>query len=153
MGEDEKKPAVVAGKKKYYGRFGGRAMNNPQVKSSYTSSVAELKDDIFDVGNSSDPAKYSKSLKNIETYIQRTYKMPDDIVKAIQSKTKPVFDPPMKPDKKTCVDKNNDFDADEYELAKFTWKEDWKLVNQRKVKYEDMKQMRGLWYTTSARTN
>ncbi len=43
MGEEEKKPAVAAGKKKYYGRFGGRAMNNHQVKSLYTSNVAELK--------------------------------------------------------------------------------------------------------------
>jgi hypothetical protein len=70
MGEDEKKPAVAAGKKKYYnnGRFRGR-VNNPQTKNSYTSNVAKLKDDVFNIGNLSDPAKYSKSLKNIETYI------------------------------------------------------------------------------------
>jgi hypothetical protein len=138
MGEDKKKPAVAAGKKKYYNndRFGGRA-NNPQMKNSYTSNMAELKDDVFDFGNLSDLAKYSKSLKNIETYIQRTYKMPDDIVKAIQSNKRPVFDPPEKPNKKKCVDEEGDFDADKFEMAKFTWKEDWKLVNQRKIKYEE----------------
>jgi hypothetical protein len=76
MAEKEKKPAT-AGRKKHY-RFGRR---NPQPRSSpYTSNVAEIKDDIFDVGATSDPAKFTKSLKNIETYIQMTYKMPDDIV-------------------------------------------------------------------------
>jgi hypothetical protein len=63
--------------------------------------------------------------------------MPDNIVKAIQSNKRPVFDPPEKPDKKKCVDKEGDFDADKFEMAKFTWKEDWKLVNQRKIKYEE----------------
>jgi hypothetical protein len=40
--------------------------------------VAEIKDNIFNVGATSNPAKFTKSLKNIETYIQRTYKMPDN---------------------------------------------------------------------------
>ena len=63
MAEQEKKLAV-AGKKKNY-RFGGRL--NPQSKSSlYTSNVAEIKDNIFDVGTTSDPAKFTKSLKNVE---------------------------------------------------------------------------------------
>jgi hypothetical protein len=63
--------------------------------------VAEIKDDTFDMGSSSDPAKYSKLLKSIKTYIQRTYKIPDDIVKAIQNMIRPSFDPPEKPDKST----------------------------------------------------
>ncbi len=29
-------------------------------------------------------------------------------------------------------DKDNNFDVDEFEMAKFTWKEDWTLVNQKK---------------------
>ena len=43
-----------------------------------------LEEDTFDVGASSDPAKFSKSLKSIVNYIQKTYKMPDNIMKAIQ---------------------------------------------------------------------
>ncbi len=137
MGEDEKKPAIGAGKKRNnnYNRFGGR--QNFQSKSTFTSNVLELKEDVFHVGNSSDPAKYSKSLKNIETYIQRTYKIPDDIVKAIQNMTKPAFDPPKKLDKASCTDASGNFDADEFEMAKFTWKEDWKIMKMREQKYQE----------------
>ena len=69
MEEDKKKPVVDAGKIKYYnnGHFRGRG-NNPQTNISY----AELKDDIFDAGNSSGRAKKSKLLKNTETYVPRT---------------------------------------------------------------------------------
>jgi hypothetical protein len=86
--------------------------------------MAEIKDDIFDVDATSDPAKFTKSLKNIETYIQMTYKMPDNIVKAIQKMKRPTFDPPEKPDKSKCVDSMGNYDADGYNMAKFTWKED-----------------------------
>jgi hypothetical protein len=98
MAEEDKKLAVGARRKKNnYNRFGGRPF--PQSKSPYTSNVAEIKDNTFNVGSSSDPVKYSKLLKSIKTYIQRTYKMPDDIMKAIQSIIRPSFDPPEKPDK------------------------------------------------------
>jgi hypothetical protein len=94
MTEKEKKPAG-AGKKKNY-RFGQRY---GPPKSAYKSKVvAGIKDDTFDVRASSDPSKFSKSLKNIETYIQRMYKMLDKIVKAIQNLHRPAFDPPDKPD-------------------------------------------------------
>jgi hypothetical protein len=64
MAEQEKKLSV-SGKKKHY-RFGRRP--NPQSKSSpYTSNVVEIKEDIFDVGETSDPEKFAKSLKNTET--------------------------------------------------------------------------------------
>ncbi len=43
-----------------------------------------LENNTFDVGASSNPAKFSKSLKNIENFIQKTYKDPDDMVKTIQ---------------------------------------------------------------------
>jgi hypothetical protein len=50
----------VAGRKKHY-RFGGR---NPQPRSSpYISNVVEIKDDIFDMGTTSDLTKFTKSLK------------------------------------------------------------------------------------------
>ncbi len=42
----------------------------------YKSAVVGLENDTFDVGAWSDPAKFSKSLRNIENYIQKTYKDP-----------------------------------------------------------------------------
>jgi hypothetical protein len=119
---EQKKNLAMARKKKHY-RFGGR---NPQSRSSpYTSNVLEIKDDIFDVGATSNPTKFSKSLKNIETYIQMMYKMPEDIVRAIQKMKRTTFDTPEKPDKSKCMDRAGNYDADEYDMAKFTWKEDW----------------------------
>jgi hypothetical protein len=116
MAEQEKKPAL-ARKKKHY-RFGER---NPQPRSSpYTGNVLEIKDNIFDVGATSDLTKFTKSMKNIETYIQMTYKMPDDIVNAIQKIKRPTFDTPEKPDKSKCMDSAGYYDADENDMAKFT---------------------------------
>ena len=54
-------------------------------------------DDTFDVGASSDPAKSYKSLKNIETYIQKSYKCPDDIVKTLQKLARPTLNYSVKP--------------------------------------------------------
>jgi hypothetical protein len=39
---------------------------------------------------------------------------------------------PAKPTKATCVDENNLFNEDEYEIAKFTWKEEYKATLYRK---------------------
>ncbi len=91
------------------------------------------------MGATSNPAKITKSLKNIKTYIQRRYKMPEDIVKAIQKMKKPSFDPPEKPDKRKCVDSVGNYDANEYNMPKFTWKEDWKLVKTRQQKHQENK--------------
>jgi hypothetical protein len=125
----------MAGKKKNF-RFGGRP--NPQPKSSpYTSNMAEIKDNTFHVGASSDPAKFTKFLKNIETYIQRPYKMPDNIVKAIQKMKKPTFNPPEKPGESTCMDSAGNYDGDEHDMAKFTWKQNWKLVKAKQQKYQE----------------
>ncbi len=111
------KKLAAAGRKKHY-RFGGR---NPQPRSSpYTSNMTEIKDDIFNVGATSNPAKFTKSQKNIEAYIQMTYKMPDNIVKVIQKMKRPTFDPPEKPDKSMCMDSAGNYNADEYDMAKFT---------------------------------
>jgi hypothetical protein len=113
MAEENKKPAVGARRKKNnYNQFGGRPF--PQSKSPYTSNVAEIKDKMFNGGSSSDPAKYSKLLKSIETYIQRTYKMPDDIVKAIQNMIRSSFDPPEKQDKSKWLDDAGKFDPDKF---------------------------------------
>ena len=83
MAEQEKKPGGAdERKKKFYGeRFTKGAMTG---RSTYKSKVQGLENDTFDVGASSDPAKFSKSLKNIENYIQKTYNM----VKTIQKMKK-----------------------------------------------------------------
>jgi hypothetical protein len=133
MAEEDKKPAVGTRRKKNnYNLFGGRPF--PQTKSPYMSNVAEIKDNTFHVGGSGNPAKYSKLPKSIKIYIQRTYKMPDDIVKGIQNMIRPSFDLPEKLDKSKCIDNAGKFDPDKFEMAKFTWKEYWKLMKPRKQK-------------------
>jgi len=62
------------------------------TKTSYNSKVAELEDKVFDIGQSSNPAKFSKSLKSIENYIQKNYKTCNDIVKAIQQLKRPTLE-------------------------------------------------------------
>ncbi len=82
MAEQEKKPGEGDGrKKKFYGQF---AKGGTVGRSSYKSKVQGLENDTFDVGASSNPAKFSMSLKYIKNYIQKTYKDPDDMVKTIQ---------------------------------------------------------------------
>ena len=136
MAEQEKKPAVAARKKNY--RFGNRTGQSGS-KSTYKSKVVGLEEDTFDVGASSNPAKFSKLLKSIENYIQKTYKMPGDIVKAIQQMRRPTLSYPNTPDKTKCVDAAGQFDEDEHEMAKFTWKEDYKAMRARKDKYSENK--------------
>ncbi len=63
--------------------------------------------------------------------------MPNNIVKAIQKMKKPTFDPPEKLEKSKCVDSAGNYDAHEYDMAKFTWKEDWKLVKTRQQEYQE----------------
>ncbi len=69
-------------------------------RGNYKGRLEGLEDDIFDVGTSRDPAKLSMSLKNIETYIQKKYKSPDDIVMALQQMGRPSLDYPAMPSKK-----------------------------------------------------
>jgi hypothetical protein len=83
-----------AGKKNRY-RFNNRG--NQATKTSYKSKVAKLKDEVFDIGASSDPAKFSKLLKSIENYIQKNYKIYNDIVKAIQQLKRPTLNYPRQP--------------------------------------------------------
>jgi hypothetical protein len=143
MAEEDKKPTVGARRKKNnYNQFGGKPF--PQsVKVMYMSNVVEIKDNTFHVDGSSNPAKYSKLLKSIKTYIQRTYKMPDNIVKGIQNMIRPSFNPPEKPDKSKCLDNAGRFDLDEFEMAKFTWKEGSRNTKKTRPTY-------GCWCTTSA---
>ncbi len=97
-----------------------------------------LENNTFDVGALSNPAKFSKLLKNIENYIQKTYKDPDDMVKTIQKMKRVILKYPEKP-KKTdaaCCDANGDPDPDMFEMAVFAWKEDYKSMKSRIEKYK-----------------
>jgi hypothetical protein len=102
MAEPEKKPATAACNRKSYW-FGNRA-GQAGAKSTFKSKVTELEEDAFNVGASSDPVRFSKSLKAITTYIQKTYKMPNNIIKSIQQMKRPPLAFPAKPTKATCVD-------------------------------------------------
>jgi hypothetical protein len=62
-------------KKRYHHAF---ARGAATAKLGYKSAVVGLENDTFDVGAWSDPAKFSKLLRNIENYILKTYKEPDD---------------------------------------------------------------------------
>ena len=122
MAEQETK-VRAAGKKNWY-RFSNQG--NQMTKTSNKSKVAELEDDVFDVGASSNPAKFSKSLKSIENYIQKNYKTCDDIVKAIQQLKRPTLAYPKQPTRAQYTEANGDFDKDRFDMAKFAWKEDYK---------------------------
>jgi hypothetical protein len=114
MVEEEKKPGGADNrKKKFYGRFAKGAAG----RSTYKSKVQGLEKDTFNVGASSYPAKFSKSLKNIENFIQKTYKDPDNMVKTIQQMKMVILNYPEKP-KKTdavCCNANRDPDPDMFE--------------------------------------
>ncbi len=73
------------GKKRYHRAF---AQGAATAKLDYKSAIVRLENDTFDVGAWSDPAKFSKSLRNIKNYIQKIYKEPEDIVKTIQQMKK-----------------------------------------------------------------
>ena len=135
MAEQETKVARAAEKKNRY-RFNNQGRNQ-RTKTNYKSKVTELEDEVFDVGASSDPAKFSKSLKSIENYIQKNYKTCDDIVKAIQQLKRPTLAYPKQLTKSQYTDVNGDFDDDAFEMAKFAWKEDYKGMKHQMDKYND----------------
>jgi hypothetical protein len=96
MAEEEKKPGGADNrKKKFYGRFA----KGTAGRSTFKSKVQGLENNTFDVGASSNPTKFSKLLKNIENYIQKTYKDPDDMVKTIQKMKRVILKYPKKPKK------------------------------------------------------
>jgi hypothetical protein len=82
VAEQEQKKLATAGRLKWRGNRYGRG--NQMGRGNYKSKVEGLDNDTFDAGMVSNPEKFSKLLKNIETYIQRIYKSPDHIVKALQ---------------------------------------------------------------------
>jgi hypothetical protein len=114
------------GKKKRYHRAFARGAAT--AKLDYKSALVGLENDTFDVGAWSDPAKFSKSLRNIKNYIQKTYKEPDDIVKTIQQMKKAdlAYPAKLKKDDPECLEDSGNPDPDAFEMAVFAWKEDYK---------------------------
>jgi hypothetical protein len=82
MTEQEQKKPATTGRLKWHGNLYRRG--NQVSRGNYKSRLEGLEDNTLNVGTSSDPAKFSKLLKNIETYIQKNYKSPNDILKALQ---------------------------------------------------------------------
>ncbi len=108
-------------------------------RTTYKSKVAGLEDNTFNEGAASDPGKFSKLLKNIENYIQKTYRSPDDMVKTLQNTKKVILSYPTKPKKQDpqCCDEDGNPDVDMFEMAIFAWKEDYKSMKLRMDKYRD----------------
>ncbi len=127
MADQDKKPAGAENKKKFCGLY---AKGMVAGRTTYKSKVAGLEDDTFDVGAASDPAKFSKPLKNIENYIQKTYISPDDMVKTLQNMKKVTLSYSTKPKKQDsqCCDEDGNPDEDMFEMAVFAWKEDYKSI-------------------------
>ncbi len=88
-------------------------------RGNYKSRLEGLEDDTFKVGALSDPAKFSKLLKNIETYIKKNYKSLDEIVKALQQMGQPTLDYPAMPSKKDYKDEDGNEDLVAFEMAVF----------------------------------
>jgi hypothetical protein len=138
MAEEEKTPGGADNrKKKFYGRFAKGVAG----RSMYKSKVQGLENNTSNVGASSNPAKFSKLLKYIENYIQKTYKDPDDMMKTIQQMMRVILNYTKKP-KKTdaaCCKANRDPDLDTSEMAIFAWKENYKSMKSRMDKYKGNK--------------
>ncbi len=111
------------------------------MKLDYKSAVVGLENDTFDVGAWSDPAKFSKLLRNIKNYIQKTYMEPDNIVKTIQQMKKAdlAYPPKPKKDDPECLDESGNPDPDAFEMAVFAWKEDYKSMKYRMERYKGSK--------------
>jgi hypothetical protein len=91
-----KSPGGKRKKKRYHHAF---ARGAATAKLGYKTAVVGLENDTSDVRVWSDPAKFSKLLRNIENYIQKTYKEPIDIVKTIKQMKKIDLAYPAKPKK------------------------------------------------------
>jgi hypothetical protein len=63
MADQDKKPAGAENKKKKF--YSGYSKGMAAGRTMYKSKMAGLEDDTFVVGAASDPAKFSKSLRNI----------------------------------------------------------------------------------------
>ncbi len=107
----------------------------------YKSAVVGLENNTFNVGVWSDPTKFSKPLRNIKNYIQKTYKEPDGIVKTIQQMKKADLAYPVKPkkDDPECLEDSGNPDPDAFKMAVFAWKEDYTSMKYRMERYKGNK--------------
>ncbi len=128
-------PGGEGKKKRDHRAFSRRAAT---AKLGYKSAVVGLENDMLDVGAWSDPAKFSKLLRKIKNYIQKTYKEPNDIVKTIQQMKKVDLAYPAKPkkDDPECLDDSRNPDPGAFEMAVFAWKEDYKSMKYRMERYK-----------------
>jgi hypothetical protein len=131
--EQKKQPGGGRGRKREYRCF----KKNQESKTSYKSKVVGLEDNVFNVGATNDPAKFSNSIKSIKNYIQKTYKSPNDLVKALQKLKRPTLDYPKQPKKDKHLGIDGKPDEDTYDMTKFAWKEDYKAMQVRKDRYNN----------------
>jgi hypothetical protein len=82
MAEQEQKKQATTGRLKWHGNRYRRG--NQVSRCKYKSRLEGLEYDTFVVGASNNTAKFSKLLKNIMIYIQKNYKFPNNIMKALQ---------------------------------------------------------------------
>jgi hypothetical protein len=73
----------------------------------------------------------------LQKYTQKTYKMPDDIVKTSQQMQRPTLAFPPRLLKLACTNSSRNFDKDKCDMPESTWKEDYKAVMTRMEKYEE----------------
>ena len=123
MSEQDQTKMVRVGKKNRY-PFNNR--ENKTKKPSHKSKIAKLKDEIFDFGAVSNPSKFSKSLTSIENYIQMNNKTCNNIVKAIQKLKRPTLNYPKQPMRLSYANASRNVDKDEFEMARFAFKGDYK---------------------------
>ncbi len=93
-------------------------------RTTYKSKGAGLENNTFDVGAASNPAKFSKLLKNTENYIQKTYRNTNNMAKRLQQIKRVSVSYPTKPKKQdpTCCDEDGNPNLDVFVMAVFAWK-------------------------------
>jgi hypothetical protein len=128
---------AVNNKKKFHCRY---AKGMSLGRTPYKNQLSGLDDDTFDVGASArEPAKFSKLLKNIEKYIQKTYRSPDDTVKKLQQMKRAILSyltTLKQQDSQFCDEDGNPY-PDVFNMAVFARKEDYKSMKSRMDKYKD----------------
>ncbi len=65
------------------------------------------------------------------------YKTCDNIAKAIHQLKRPTLDYPKQPARAKYAETSGKIDENEFKMAKFAWKEDYKQMKYQKDKYKD----------------
>lgn len=104
-----------------------RRSNNATPPRSFVGAINELKDDIFNIGTAS-ASTFPKTVKKIESYVQRMCKDSNDIVVAIRLMTRAVLDPPNPP-----AGANGDAG---YQVKYFKWTKKYEAMEKRIHSYK-----------------